>query len=142
MCVHRSGHDVSNSYRYNDVGRVIFNLPSCSPNSPYAERSWGRRSPPNLPAWLRKMSSTVESRELLLDKEVIMRNIVVSEFVSLDNVMQAPGGAEEDTEGGLTHGGWTSAFWRHCTGPDLFLGTEQKRPPLLVSKNSRINGVA
>jgi hypothetical protein len=28
-----------------------------------------------------------------------MRKIVVSEFVSLDNVMQAPGGAEEDTEG-------------------------------------------
>ena len=29
-----------------------------------------------------------------------MRKIVVSEFVSLDTVMQAPGGAEEDTEGG------------------------------------------
>jgi len=53
------------------------------------------------------VSYTVESRELLLDTEVIMRNIVVSEFVSLDNVMQAPGGAEEDTEGGFTHGGWT-----------------------------------
>jgi hypothetical protein len=40
-----------------------------------------------------------------------MRKIVVSEFVSLDNVMQAPGGAEEDTEGGFTHGGWTGPFW-------------------------------
>lgn len=40
-----------------------------------------------------------------------MRNIVVSEFVSLDTVMQAPGGAEEDTEGGFTHGGWTGPFW-------------------------------
>src|SRR6266513_905439 len=37
--------------------------------------------------------------------EGIMRKIVVSEFVSLDNVIQAPGGAEEDTEGGFTHGG-------------------------------------
>src|SRR5260221_13519111 len=98
MCVHRSGHDVSNSYRYNDVGRVIFNLPSCSPNSPYAERIWGGRSPPNLPAWLRKMSSTVESREVLLDKEVIRRNIVVSDFVAWDNVMQGRCGSEEDAE--------------------------------------------
>jgi len=30
-----------------------------------------------------------------------MRNIVVSEFVSLDNVMQAPGGAEEDPTGNI-----------------------------------------
>lgn len=36
-----------------------------------------------------------------------MRNIVVSEFVSLDTVIQAPGGAEEDTKGGFTYGGWT-----------------------------------
>ncbi len=36
-----------------------------------------------------------------------MRKIVVSEFVSLDGVMQAPGGKDEDTEGGFTHGGWT-----------------------------------
>jgi hypothetical protein len=33
-----------------------------------------------------------------------MRKIVVSEFMSLDGVMQAPGGAEEDTEGGFTQG--------------------------------------
>ena len=39
---------------------------------------------PNLPAWVRQVSSTVESRELLFDTEGIMRKIVVSEFVSLD----------------------------------------------------------
>jgi len=34
-----------------------------------------------------------------------MRKIIVSEFMSLDGVMQAPGGAEEDTDGGFAHGG-------------------------------------
>src|SRR5258707_15473044 len=138
MCVHRSGHDVSNSYRYNDVGRVIFNLPSCSPNSPYAERSWGRRSPPNLPAWLRKMSSTVESRELLLDKEVIMRNIVVSEFVSLDNIMHAPGGAEEDTEGGFIHGGWTWPIWHQEIVAHFFLALSHNEALPLGRKTTQI----
>lgn len=39
-----------------------------------------------------------------------MRRIVVSEFVSLDGVMQAPGGPEEDTSGSFKHGGWISKF--------------------------------
>ena len=39
-----------------------------------------------------------------------MRKIVVSEFVSLDGVMQAPGGTDEDTEGGFAYGGWTVAL--------------------------------
>ena len=36
-----------------------------------------------------------------------MRKINVLEFVSLDGVIQAPGGPEEDTSGGFRHGGWT-----------------------------------
>ena len=35
-----------------------------------------------------------------------MRKVVVNEFMSLDGVAQAPGGADEDPSGGFTHGGW------------------------------------
>lgn len=45
-----------------------------------------------------------------------MRKLVVSEFVSLDGVMQAPGGADEDTEGGFKHGAWTIPFWHDDIG--------------------------
>ena len=37
--------------------------------------------------------------------------IVISEFISLDGVVQAPGGAEEDTDGGFRHGGWSMPFF-------------------------------
>src|SRR3954468_11773292 len=37
--------------------------------------------------------------------------IVVSEFISLDGVVQAPGGPEEDTDGGFAHGGWSHPFF-------------------------------
>jgi len=37
--------------------------------------------------------------------------IVVAEFISLDGVVQAPGGPEEDTDGGFAHGGWSQRFF-------------------------------
>ena len=40
-----------------------------------------------------------------------MRKIVVLSFVTLDGVMQAPGGPEEDPTDGFKHGGWSVGYW-------------------------------
>jgi dihydrofolate reductase len=37
--------------------------------------------------------------------------VVVTEFMSLDGVVQAPGGPEEDTDGGFAHGGWSGPYF-------------------------------
>jgi dihydrofolate reductase len=60
-----------------------------------------------------------------------MRKLTGAVFVSLDGVMQAPGGPEEDPTGGFRLGGWTAPFWVENMGPfeqiiqsdyDLLLG--------------------
>jgi dihydrofolate reductase len=45
-----------------------------------------------------------------------MRTLIVSEFMSLDGVMQAPGGKDEDRDGGFEHGGWTVPYWHDDIG--------------------------
>ena len=50
-----------------------------------------------------------------------MRNIIVNEHISLDGVIQAPGGPEEDTSGGFAYGGWVAPY------ADATLGTLLRR---------------
>src|SRR5688572_853373 len=45
-----------------------------------------------------------------------MRKLLVHEFVTLDGIMQAPGGPDEDRDGGFTHGGWTLPYWHDDIG--------------------------
>ena len=45
-----------------------------------------------------------------------MRKLIVSEFVTLDGVIQAPGGKDEDRDGGFEYGGWTWPYWHDDIG--------------------------
>jgi dihydrofolate reductase len=48
-----------------------------------------------------------------------MRKIVVNTFLTLDGVMQAPGGPEEDPTGGFKHGGWSANYWDDFMGEQM-----------------------
>ena len=48
---------------------------------------------------------------LLVGNALTLRKVVVNEFMSLDGVVQAPGGADEDPSGGFEHGGWHLGYF-------------------------------
>lgn len=48
-----------------------------------------------------------------------MRKIVVLEFITLDGVMQAPGGPEEDTSSNFEYGGWTVPYFDNVSGQEM-----------------------
>jgi dihydrofolate reductase len=71
-----------------------------------------------------------------------MRKLIVSEFLTLDGVMQAPGGAEEDTEGGFKHGAWTMPFWHDDIGATFGAMMQEVDAFLLGRKTYLIHGNA
>lgn len=63
-----------------------------------------------------------------------MRKIIVISMITLDGVMQAPGGPEEDTSGGFKYGGWTASY-----GDEVFgkvLENEMKPADLLLGRKT------
>jgi dihydrofolate reductase len=59
-----------------------------------------------------------------------MRKLIVSTFMTLDGVMQAPGGPGEDDDGGFAHGGWSVNYWDEQMGQ--VMGDATSKPFALV----------
>jgi dihydrofolate reductase len=59
-----------------------------------------------------------------------MRKLIVQTFLTLDGVMQAPGGPGEDDDGGFTHGGWSMTYWDDKMGE--VMGEATSRPFAMV----------
>lgn len=71
-----------------------------------------------------------------------MRKMIVAEFITLDGVIQAPGGVDEDTDGGFVHGGWTWPYWHDDIGKHFFQAMTQADTLLLGRKTWQIHGGA
>lgn len=71
-----------------------------------------------------------------------MRELIIAEFITLDGVIQAPGGADEDTEGGFVHGGWTRPYWHDDIGAHFFDAMSKADALLLGRKTWQIHGGA
>jgi dihydrofolate reductase len=63
-----------------------------------------------------------------------MRKIIVLSFVTLDGVMQAPGGPEEDTTGGFAYGGWVTLYFDEFAGN--VMGKQMQPADLLLGRKT------
>jgi dihydrofolate reductase len=70
-------------------------------------------------------------------KEAVMRKLIVSEFITLDGVIQAPGGADEDRDGGFAHGGWTMPYWHDDIGKS-FVSFMKDADALLLGRRTYV----
>ncbi len=62
--------------------------------------------------------------------------VVASDFMSLDGVVQAPGGAEEDTDGGFAHGGWSHPYFDPPTMGGAIGGVMENAVALLFGRRT------
>jgi dihydrofolate reductase len=62
--------------------------------------------------------------------------VVVSEFISLDGVVQAPGGPEEDIDGGFAHGGWSHPYFDPEVVGGAFAAGLEKAEALLYGRRT------
>ena len=67
-----------------------------------------------------------------------MRKLVVGTFLTVDGVMQAPGGPDEDRDGGFEHGGWSVKYWDEMMGKLIIEQTLQSDALLLGRKTYEI----
>jgi dihydrofolate reductase len=63
-----------------------------------------------------------------------MRKIIITEFITLDGVLQAPGGQGEDTSGGFKHGGWTATYGDKVSGK--IMQNQMKATDLLLGRKT------
>lgn len=61
---------------------------------------------------------------------------LITEFISLDGVVQAPGGASEDTDGGFSHGGWSMPYFDPAVMGSAFTEAAEKSDVLLQGRRT------
>src|SRR6266496_2478973 len=107
------------------AGRSSPRMARCRPSS--STRCWlaatGARSSPCPDPAKKRLSAVVDSagpRSSSWQEETrAMRKLIVSEFITLDGVIQAPGGVDEDRDGGFAHGAWTTPYWHDDIGKTI-----------------------